>query len=92
MNTRQELEEELTNVSEVDIHALLLVVRELRKAREKFPEWPDDIIHQSAIINEEAGELTQACLEEVYEGRDPFGKFKEAKQVGAATLRFLTET
>ena len=66
------------------------VFRELSRAEKKFPSFPDDIVHGSAVINEEAGELTQACLDYYYgreEGMDKI--FKEAVQATAMGLRFL---
>jgi len=40
---------------------------EVIRAKRKFPAFPDDAIHMSAIINEEAGELTRDSLQFVYE-------------------------
>ena len=64
---------------------------ELASAKRKFPTWPDDIIHASAIVAEEAGELVKECNEWVYEpGKTNLEAVeKEARQVAASALRFL---
>lgn len=75
-----------------------LIMIELEKAKRKHPEWPRDIIHASAIICEEAGELIQAALDYCYAPESGNMKAeqwlnieKEAIQVGAMAIRFLTE-
>ena len=40
---------------------------ELKKAKKKFPNWPDHPAAQAGIVCEEAGELMQACLQWKYE-------------------------
>jgi hypothetical protein len=65
------------------------LIEELKKAEAKHPNWPDDVIHASAIINEEAGELTQAALQYCYEGGESMRIWNEAVQVGAMALRFM---
>lgn len=40
---------------------------ELRKAKKKFPNWPDHPAAQAGIVCEESGELMQAALEFKYE-------------------------
>jgi hypothetical protein len=47
--------------------AVSMVLSELEKAIKKHPAYPADIIHASAIIAEESGELTRECLRLVYE-------------------------
>lgn len=47
---------ELSNV-------MSLIYEELEKAEKKHPGWPEDLVYASAILNEEAGELTQAALD-----------------------------
>ena len=65
------------------------ILHELKLARRKFPEWPNDLIHASAIINEEAGELTKACLNYMYENGNFNNIKKEATQTAAMVIRFL---
>ena len=64
---------------------------EIAIAESKFPAWPTDIIHASAIVQEEAGELVKATLEVTYEphktGRGEVEK--EAIQTAAMAIRFL---
>ncbi len=62
---------------------------ELMRACEQHPRWPRDVIHQAAIVQEEAGELIQAALDVVYDGADRERLREEAVQVGAMALRFL---
>ena len=37
-----------------------LALDELDRAEELYPQWPADLVHQAAIVTEEAGELLQA--------------------------------
>jgi len=43
------------------------ILEELARAEKKHPIWPKDIVHAGAIVAEEAGELTRATLNHVYE-------------------------
>ena len=79
----------------IDIDSEIILkafAEECKRAEEKHPHFADDIIHASAILNEEAGELTKAALDYHYKG----GKIEnleqvrvEAIQVGAMALRLL---
>ena len=69
--------------------AVGLILDELSKAEKQHPWWPDDYIHASAILNEEAGELTQACLQYRYDDRPRSRMLEEAVQVGAMAVRFI---
>ena len=62
---------------------------ELEKAEAKYPEWPKDIIHQAAIVNEESGELIRAALNCAYHGEPKDEMIREAIQTGAMAIRFL---
>lgn len=70
---------------------------ELRKARKKFPWWPDHPAAQAGIVCEEAGELMQACLEWKYERAkeeiilevQKNKMRKEAIQTAVTAIRFL---
>ena len=64
---------------------------ELERAREKFPSWPDDIVHAAATVGEESGELIQAALQYTYEKGDLEACKKEAIQTAAMCIRFLCE-
>jgi NTP pyrophosphatase (non-canonical NTP hydrolase) len=70
---------------------------ELRRAKKKFPSWPDHIVSRAAIVAEEAGELVQASLQYKYQ-RAPEELVQEvqrermkeeAVQTAAMAIRFL---
>jgi hypothetical protein len=65
------------------------VENELSQARKKFPYWPTDLIHASAIVGEESGELLQASLKYTYEKGSIEDCDKEAIQCLAMCIRFL---
>ena len=69
--------------------AVCLIIEELIRAEEKFPEWPEDIVHGVAILIEEAGESMQAALDYVYLEGDIDRIRKELIQVGAMAIRNL---
>lgn len=68
------------------------VLEEVRRAQEKYPQWPSDPVHAAAIVAEESGELQRAVLMKIYKD----GKLttsedvrEEAIQTAAMCLRFL---
>ena len=66
------------------------IFTELRKAEAEFPGWPDDVVHGSAIVAEEAGELVQAALDRFYGRCDTDNDIRtEAVQTAAMAIRFL---
>ena len=73
------------------------VLKELKRAKKKFPSWPDHIAARAGIVCEEAGELMKAALEYKYDRRpDADGETKqiaqmrkEAIQVAVTAIRFL---
>ena len=66
------------------------ILDELNRAITKFPTWPTDPLHASAILGEEAGELDKALLEYIYEGKGSIREIrKEAIQTAAMAIRFL---
>ncbi len=65
------------------------VLSELKRAKKKFPVFPNDIVHAAAIVGEEAGELLQASLENYYENGSRIKAIKEAYHTTAMGLRFL---
>jgi hypothetical protein len=70
--------------------AIETVLIELRRAEEKFPGWPDDVVHAAAIVAEESGELVQAALDYYYTREvTKFLMVKEAAHTGAMAIRFL---
>jgi hypothetical protein len=66
-----------------------VILSELSRAEEKHPEWPADVVHAAAILNEEAGELIQAALDFHCGKGDKLRLIEEATQCGAMALRFL---
>ena len=64
------------------------LIKELERAQ-SIHSWPDDIIHQAAIVNEESGELIQASLNHYYKQEDIDQVKKEAIHTGATVIRFL---
>lgn len=81
----------LETMDDDELEAVCAIVAELNRAQEKHPDWPKDLIHQSAIIAEESGELTRACLHEQYEKGSFNNCIEEAKQTGAMALRFIIQ-
>lgn len=75
------------------------VLKELKRAKRKHPNWPDHIVARAGIVCEEAGELMKASLEFKYEkGKDSKSKDlmieemrKEAIHTAATALRFIEE-
>lgn len=65
--------------------------RAIASARQHHPAWPRDVVHASAIVAEEAGELVQAALEAHYEGGKIERTFEEAIHVIVTAVRFLSE-
>ena len=97
MNKQDSLTRELNRLDEYEQAALTAILRELRIARRLHPEWRDDLVYGSAIISEEAGDLTRECLRFEDECTDRskasecFDRIcEEAAQVGAMGLRFLS--
>lgn len=69
--------------------AMQLIRDELYKAEHKHPTYPDDIFKQLAIMNEEAGETTKACLHYIDEGGTLEDVKKELIQTAAMCVRML---
>jgi NTP pyrophosphatase (non-canonical NTP hydrolase) len=69
--------------------AIGLVVTELRAAIDKHPAWPDDQVHASAILAEEAGEVVRAAIDHEWAGGPTKDIRKEAAQAGAMAIRLL---
>lgn len=62
---------------------------EVHRAEKKHPGWPDDIVHASAIVNEESGELIRAALNHWYFKESKEEIRKEAIQTAATCIRLL---
>ena len=70
--------------------ALMKIVEALKAAEEKFPGFPQDLVHCAGILTEECGEVMKEALDCHY-GRKAttIGLRKELAQAGAMALRFL---
>ena len=62
---------------------------EYGKAIVKHPDWPEDILHQIAIVNEESGEATRAALHVEYENGSIEDLREELVQTAAMCIRML---
>jgi hypothetical protein len=69
--------------------AIEAIVWEVERAERKHPVWPTDVIHMAAIVGEESGELTQAALQHVYEGRSIHQVTMEACETAATAIRLI---
>lgn len=65
------------------------IMDEFTRAKKLHPKWPDDPIHQAAIVAEEAGELLRAAIDVRFFGGDIWKMRKEAIQTAAMAVRFL---
>ena len=62
---------------------------ELKRAKEKHPDYPQNIFEQVAIMNEEAGEVTKAVLHYKREGGSLQDVKDELIQTAAMCMRML---
>lgn len=62
---------------------------ELQRAKEKHPDYPQDIFYQLAILQEEAGEVTKAVLDYHYENDNLDHVKVELIQTAAMCMRML---
>lgn len=81
---------ELKGLDDSELYQITKIIKELKRAKSKHPIWPKDIIHASAVLSEESGELTKSCLQYVYEEGKLTDVDSEAIQVGAMAIRFLS--
>mgnify|MGYP003631603252 CR=1 FL=1 len=79
----------MSDFGQIEVNLLGDIVKEYKKACKKHPEWPSDILHQIAIVNEESGEATRASLQFVYEKGNIEEVKKELIQTAAMCLRML---
>ena len=80
--------EKLAAAKVIEKH-VMAILKECNRACEKHPQWPTDIIHQIAVMTEEAGESMKAALEYHYEGKPLNEVRKELIHTGAMVLRCL---
>ena len=62
---------------------------EYTRAKSIHPEWPDDKIHQVAIVCEESGEALKAVLDHEYHGKPLQDVKTELIQTLAMCIRCL---
>lgn len=86
---KSELISFFSELSNNDLQTLKKVTQELLRARKLHPFWPEDSIHQAAIVQEEAGELIRAALQHELDGAAKEPMETEAIQTAAMALRFL---
>lgn len=70
-------------------HNFKAVQAELARAKALHPNWPGDLIHQAAIMAEEAGEAVRAALNVTYHGGRVEDVRTELVQTAAMCLRML---
>lgn len=63
--------------------------RELKRAKEKHPDYPKSMFRQLAIMQEEAGEVTKAVLHYHYENGTVENIREELIQTAAMCMRML---
>ena len=69
--------------------ALRFVKLEMEEAERVWPVWPQDVIHQAAIVGEEAGELIEAAVSLTYDQGTAGAIRDEAIHTAAMALRLL---
>lgn len=70
--------------------AMALILDKLLEAEKKFPGFPEDVVHCSGILMEEAGEVAKAANQLRWgQETDPKYLIKEIAHTGAMSLRFL---
>jgi NTP pyrophosphatase (non-canonical NTP hydrolase) len=65
------------------------IVDELKSAKLKHPDYPEDMFEQLAIMSEEAGEVAKAVLQYKREGGDLQEVKDELVQTAAMCIRML---
>lgn len=79
--------------NEMFVQIMSEVDDEFVRAVKKHPDWPTDVIHASSIVAEEAGELSRAVNQYIYEESSTLEDVrKEAIQTAAMAIRFLLST
>ena len=66
-----------------------LINKELERAKKLHTEFPSDIVYQSAILAEEAGECVRAALNAIFECGDIEEFYTEATHAAAVAIRIL---
>ena len=69
--------------------ALTQLVNEFNRAGSLHPIWPTDIIHQAAMVAEEAGEVVRAANNHKWHGKPIEEVRTELAHTGAMCIRML---
>jgi len=80
----------MTDYEEVQALITAEVLKELERARGLHPCYPQDVIHQAAIVGEEAGEVLKAAIDRTYHAGTEADLIMELIQTGAMVRRMLT--
>lgn len=74
-----------------ELDEIMPILDEVKRARSKFPSWPDDPLHALAVLGEEFGELTKEVTQLTYEPHKSSREilYKEAVQCAAMAIRFF---
>lgn len=68
------------------------ILKEVDFAKKKHPYWPDDIVHQTAIIQEECGEAVRESLNIYYKENGTYDNLeREIIQTAATCIRCLNK-
>lgn len=80
--------------SDAEFKIVIEAFKELASARKRYPSWPEDIVHATVVMVEEATEGLKAANEIRWQHKDttPADVRKEVIQTIAMCLRLLTET
>jgi len=66
------------------------ILKEVESAKNKHPYWPEDIVHQTAIIQEECGEAVRESLNIYYKENGTYNNLEtEIIQTAATCIRCL---
>ena len=77
-----------------DQDAFLKIQTEVNRARDRYPQWPTNLVMAASIALEEAGEVLKDCntLQWAQGDADIESGRKEAIQAAAMWIRFLCDT
>lgn len=69
------------------------ILKEVKRAKQKHPNFPDHMVARAAIVAEESGELIRAAINYKYERTNTQEQIeemrKEAIQCAATCIRFI---
>ncbi len=65
---------------------LQIIARDLKVLKKEMPNYPDHQVAQAALINADAGYLTNKCINKKYKGYSNNGE-----EIKAATIRTISQ-